>query len=86
VAWAQTRGIELVELSIDDGEWQPATLADVPNVHTWRQWVVRATLPPGQHKLTVRATDGSGSTQTDERVPPFPDGATGWHTIRIRAE
>ena len=36
-------------------------------------------LPP----LSVRATDGTGAVQPEERVDPFPDGATGWHTITV---
>jgi sulfite oxidase len=31
----------------------------------------------------VRATDGDGETQPEERVEPLPDGATGWHTRRF---
>jgi hypothetical protein len=31
----------------------------------------------------VRATDGTGAVQPEERVTPFPDGATGWHTITV---
>ena len=40
VAWAQTVGIERVEVSIDDGEWQPATLSSPVNDDTWVQWFV----------------------------------------------
>ena len=43
------------------------------------------TRPPGQHQIRVRATDGDGETQTEERTPVAPDGATGWHTIRVSA-
>ena len=25
----------------------------------------------------------AGEVQTEERVDPLPDGATGWHTIRL---
>ena len=30
---------------------------------------------------TVRATDGDGVTQTEERTRVDPDGATGWHSV-----
>jgi hypothetical protein len=33
--------------------------------------------------LAVRATDGGGETQTAGRTAPFPDGATGHHTILL---
>ena len=39
--------------------------------------------PPGSHTLAVRATDGTGAVQPEERATPFPDGATGWHTITV---
>ncbi|MBA3279705.1 MAG: hypothetical protein H0U22_13540, partial [Geodermatophilaceae bacterium] len=35
----------------------------------------------GSHTIVVRATDGDGEVQPEERVPPFPNGATGWHSI-----
>ena len=38
VAWAQTVGIERVEVKVDDGDWQEATLATQDTVETWRQW------------------------------------------------
>jgi hypothetical protein len=41
--------------------------------------------PAGDHTITVRATDKSGATQTEERTPVAPDGATGWHAIRVKA-
>ena len=32
----------------------------------------------------VRATDGSGETQTDIRTAPAPDGARGWDASHVR--
>lgn len=83
VAWAQTRGIELVEVQIDGGEWQEAELADPLNDVTWRQWKLGWEATPGRHDLSVRATDGTGETQTSDRARPIPDGATGWHSIVV---
>ncbi|MFI6045042.1 molybdopterin-dependent oxidoreductase [Nocardia sp. NPDC051321] len=80
VAWAQHRGIDAVEIQIDDQPWQPATLADEYSTDTWRQWTYRWPATPGPHTLRVRATDRTGTTQTDHRTPPFPDGSTGWHS------
>ena len=37
----------------------------------------------GAAVLTVRATDGNGDTQAETEVPPFPDGATGYHSIEV---
>ena len=83
VAWSQDRGIERVEVRIDGGPWLEADLADEDNVNTWRQWVYRWDAPPGLHKIEVRATDRTGSTQTAERAPIAPDGSTGWHNVDV---
>ena len=83
VAWAPTRGIERVEVQVDDEPWQPAELAAPVNDLTWRQWVLRWEATPGRHRIRVRATDGAGETQTEQRAPVMPDGATGWHTITV---
>lgn len=77
VAWAQHRGIRRVEVSIDDGSWQPAQLAATVGDDTWRQWWYRWQAAPGSHRIRARATDGTGTVQTDHRQGTFPRGATG---------
>lgn len=84
VAWAQHRGIQAVEVRVDDGPWQPATLAPTVSVDTWVQWSWQWDATPGEHTLQVRATDATGAVQTGERRPVAPDGATGWQTVRVR--
>ena len=86
VAYAQTRGISKVEVQIDDGEWQEATMGEALNKDTWRQWTFRWDATPGLHSIRVRATDGDGETQPEERRDPLPDGATGWHTVRLTVQ
>ncbi|MBX3283895.1 MAG: molybdopterin-dependent oxidoreductase [Actinobacteria bacterium] len=83
VAWAQTRGIQRVEVRIDGGEWHEARLADELNDQTWRQWVLPWDFTSGRHTIECRATDGTGAIQTQERSEPLPDGATGWHSIVV---
>jgi DMSO/TMAO reductase YedYZ molybdopterin-dependent catalytic subunit len=83
VAWAQHRGISKVEVRVDDGPWQQATLGAVPSIDTWRQWTSAWTATAGNHTLTVRATDNGGATQTETEEPPAPDGATGWHQVNV---
>jgi DMSO/TMAO reductase YedYZ molybdopterin-dependent catalytic subunit len=83
VAWAQHRGIRKVEVQVDDGPWQEATLAAEPTVDAWRQWVLMWAATPGTHQIRVRATDATGQTQTEKEAPPAPDGATGWHTVQV---
>jgi DMSO/TMAO reductase YedYZ molybdopterin-dependent catalytic subunit len=86
VAWDQHVGVSKVEVQVDDGDWQTARLAAVPSTDTWRQWVLPWTPPrPGSYTLRVRATDAAGRVQTDQRTPVFPSGATGLHTITVRA-
>lgn len=82
VAWAQTRGIRTVEVSIDDGAWQPAQLGESYSNDTWRLWSFGWQADGvGLHEIRVRATDGTGAVQTEEQVDVVPDGATGWHTV-----
>jgi DMSO/TMAO reductase YedYZ molybdopterin-dependent catalytic subunit len=83
VAWAQHRGIAAVEVRVDGGPWLPARLSGVPSVDTWRQWTVSWDAAPGDHRLTVRATDAAGDPQTDQRRDPAPDGATGLHSVEV---
>ncbi|MGA8114288.1 MAG: molybdopterin-dependent oxidoreductase, partial [Actinocatenispora sp.] len=83
VAWAQHRGIQRVEVQVDDGDWQEARLAAVPSTDTWRQWVYTWRARPGRHTLRVRATDDSGVTQTRREADVAPDGATGWPYVDV---
>jgi DMSO/TMAO reductase YedYZ molybdopterin-dependent catalytic subunit len=86
VAWAPTRDIERVEVRVDEGPWREAQLGPRWTVDVWRQWVWEWDAEPGRHSLEVRATDGTGETQTGERAPVDPDGATGWHQRTITIE
>jgi DMSO/TMAO reductase YedYZ molybdopterin-dependent catalytic subunit len=84
VAWAPHRGISKVEVKLgEEAEWVEARLAEPLSDNCWRQWVIDWEAPAGTHQIQVRATDGEGSVQTDEVRPPAPDGATGWHTVRV---
>lgn len=86
VAFAGTRGIQRVEVSTDGGAtWHDATLDPPLSDQTWVlwrwPWLPRWT---GLYTLVVRATDGTGIVQTPARRGTVPDGATGWHTVRVR--
>jgi DMSO/TMAO reductase YedYZ molybdopterin-dependent catalytic subunit len=83
VAWAPDRGISKVELQVDDGPWQAAELSTPISAATWVQWLVRWEARSGRHQLRVRATDGGGMVQVEERHEPAPDGATGYHTVSV---
>ena len=83
-AWAQHTGIARVEVRIDDEPWREATLADDLSDDTWRQWTLPWNASPGDHRITVRATDKSGAVQTETVSSVAPNGATGWHSRLVR--
>ena len=80
IAWAPDRGIAKVEVGIDD-EWREAKLSTPISDATWVQWVFAWDATPGNHLVSVRATDGTGALQEEIPSRPAPDGARGWHTI-----
>ncbi|MCY4422302.1 MAG: molybdopterin-dependent oxidoreductase [Acidimicrobiaceae bacterium] len=83
IAWAPTRGIERVEVNIDDEGWLPCNLGEAVGDESWVQWHREWTPTAGRHRIQVRATDGDGVTQSEREVPPAPNGAEGWHTINV---
>jgi len=84
-AWAQHTGIAKVEYRLDGEAWQEAELGRVPSNDTWVQWAGTVDVAAGDHRLTVRATDRSGYSQTAVRADVVPDGATGWHSVGFTA-
>ncbi|CAL9667614.1 molybdopterin-dependent oxidoreductase [Streptomyces sp. enrichment culture] len=86
VAWAQHRGIDKVEVRVDDGPWEEAVLAAEDTRDTWRQWSYAWRAGKGGHTLTVRATDRTGEVQTEKRTRTVPDGASGWHSVVVTVE
>ncbi|WP_166980424.1 molybdopterin-dependent oxidoreductase [Paramicrobacterium fandaimingii] len=84
VAWAQTVGIERVEVSIDNGEWIPATLSTPINEDTWVQWLMEWDATPGSHYVAVRAVNKNGDLQIEERAPIAPNGSSGWQRSLVR--
>jgi DMSO/TMAO reductase YedYZ molybdopterin-dependent catalytic subunit len=83
VAWAPDRGVDRVEVKVDDEDWVPATISTPLNDATWVQWLRVWDATPGRHTILVRATDGTGEVQTAEVTRPAPDGARGHHTIDV---
>jgi DMSO/TMAO reductase YedYZ molybdopterin-dependent catalytic subunit len=85
IAWSQPTGISRVEVRLDDGPWSEAELATEVSGDTWRMWRTVVDAGPGSHVVSVRATDANGVTQTEERAPVLPDGATGYHSVVFTA-
>jgi DMSO/TMAO reductase YedYZ molybdopterin-dependent catalytic subunit len=84
IAWAPIKRITRVEVRVDDGPWEIASLTSPLSDASWVQWRHEMELAPGgRWRLQVRATDGDGETQTENIAPPAPDGATGWHTVEF---
>ena len=83
VAWAQHKGIEAVEVRVDQGPWNQARLAAVPGIDTWRQWVWDWDATHGNHLIECRATDKTGYTQTALQEPPEPNGASGYPMVQV---
>ena len=86
IAWAPTRGIERVEVNVDDEGWLPCQLGEALGDESWVQWHREWTPSAGRHRIQVRATDGDGITQSSNEVSPAPNGAEGWHTVTANVD
>ena len=85
IAFAGDRGIAKIEVSTDGGAtWKAAQVKDPLSKYTWVLWTA-GYVPPDKenYSIVVRATDKTGKVQTIEMSPPFPNGATGYHTITV---
>ena len=63
------------------GHGRPPGRRAIDTIDTWRQWVLEWDATSGNHTIEARATDAAGEIQTEHRAEPFPDGATGWHSV-----
>ncbi|GAA5146802.1 molybdopterin-dependent oxidoreductase [Microbacterium pseudoresistens] len=90
VAWLPGTGVSGVEVQIDDGAWLPATLAAQSGASAsadiWAQWSLPWDATPGEHRIQCRAVDAHGRVQTGSEAPPAPDGASGWHSVRVSVD
>lgn len=85
VTFAGFRGIQKVEVSLDDGgSWEEALLKPALSQNAWNLWAFRKALTPGTYSVKVRAVDGNGDVQTARETAPVPAGATGYHAILLR--
>ncbi|HXW12097.1 MAG TPA: molybdopterin-dependent oxidoreductase [Nitrososphaeraceae archaeon] len=85
IAFAGDRGIAKIEVSTDGGTtWKTALVKDPLSKYTWVLWTA-GYVPPNEenYSIVVRATDKTGKVQTTEMSSPFPNGATGYHTITV---
>jgi DMSO/TMAO reductase YedYZ molybdopterin-dependent catalytic subunit len=80
IAHAGARGISRVEVRVDDGPWQEASLRTPLSELTWIIWRYDWPFQSGEHTFTVRCYEGNGTPQITTRAPVRPDGATGLHS------
>lgn len=85
IAFAGSRGIKKVEVSLDGGNnWRPCELIHGAQPQIWSLWRYEWMSPTtGKYQVKVRAVDGNGVLQTSRETGRFPNGATGYDTESI---
>jgi hypothetical protein len=82
IAWAGARGISKIEVQVDNGGWDEATLrTPALSPLTWVQWRYDWPVQSGDHTAQVRAYDGNGDQQVLESVGRRPNGSTGIDSV-----
>ena len=86
VAFAGDRGISRIQVSSDGGDtWNDAKVKNPLSPYSWVIWTTELDVTNrGNYKIVVRAIDKTGKIQTGEVREPFPNGATGYHTVDIQ--
>jgi len=72
-AFAGSDPVTSVEVSVDGGEWHPATLDYAPGPDIWALWHYDMALDRGSHSLQARCTTQSGS-----HSGPAPNATDTW--------
>ena len=81
IAYAGARGISRVEVSVDNGAWQPAELRQPLSDTTWVIWRYDWPFEAGNHRMRVRCYEADGTPQIEEEMGNRPSGATGIHQL-----
>lgn len=79
VAWTGPGRITEVEVSIDGGPWQSATLTGPDVEGSWRTWQHGWNAPSGSHTIRARAVDSHGKTQPEQS--PWNRSGYLWNSI-----
>ncbi len=59
--------LKLVEVRVDNGPWQPATMEKMNTQYSWKFFTYSwSGIAPGDHTIVSRATDVNGTTQPEE--------------------
>ena len=74
--------IDRVEVQIDDGPWQPATIDRTEEApYAWKIWHYDWANPtPGEHSVTSRAIDSAGNVQPAMDEPMITNKHTYWES------
>lgn len=78
-AWGP-KAIAAVEVKIDDGPWMKAKLTENKSPYSWRFWSLGWHATPGNHTITSRAIDISGSLQPAMDDPVIANKKTYWES------
>jgi DMSO/TMAO reductase YedYZ molybdopterin-dependent catalytic subunit len=65
-AWSGYAGIDRIEISIDDGDWQDAEIVEEAGPTSWVRFEAPWSAEAGEHTLRSRATDQIALTQPGE--------------------
>ncbi len=85
IAFAGARGISKVEVRVDGGNWQRASLRSPLSETTWVLWRYDWPFEAGEHLFEVRCAEKDGTPQIEETRKNRPRGATGIHRRTIGA-
>lgn len=66
VAFAGKDAVVAVNVRVDYGDWQPATLTYAPGADVWVTWAFDYDVAEGEHTLQVQAVTASGVTSNDD--------------------
>jgi DMSO/TMAO reductase YedYZ molybdopterin-dependent catalytic subunit len=90
IAFGGEHPITSVEVSTDGGKtWSEANIKPPLSRYSWTLWHLNWRVQgAGEYEIVVRATDESGRVQSEGTVisrRAFPDGADGYHSIKVSA-
>lgn len=87
IAWSGDREIVLIEVRVDDGEWQAAEMREPLSERAWTIWRYDWAFEEGNHSFEVRSYEATPEGQSDPVLQDTrqrgtrPDGATGIHSL-----
>lgn len=67
-AWSGFGAVATVEISVDDGPWETATIAERAGRFSWVRFSARVNVTPGRHRIRSRATDDRLLTQPQRPI------------------